>query len=231
MRAGILLIASFCVAAELARAAAPLTDIRISDAQATASGQWNYKLSRSASAFACGRDQCVEQVVTVVNKSAQTLECSVRIDYKRADGSVANSFDTPALVLPGSSPVVHGLTTSSALQAEVTRLSCTARDAFIRVAKRPECKYDMFGEPFENYYPSDAMQLSQQGPVIVAFTLKSPNGVAKDIKVVESSLIPSLDQSARKFIADQMFSTNCPGQRFDILMRFKLRDKVLMTGN
>jgi hypothetical protein len=38
--------------------------------------------------------------------------------------------------------------------------------------------------------------------------------------------VPVLDAAALRFIRDQEFRTNCPGTRFDVLMRFKLRDEV-----
>ena len=224
----VLLLAGMCLALQGVAAAepAPLTDVVVSEENATPSGAWQYKLSRSATAWPCNGGSCVEQVVTVLNHSHQTLECRLRVDYKGADGKLARSFDGPAVVLPNTSPVVHSLTTDSTLSAEIGSVFCTARAPYQRIARPPNCKYDMFGAPFEHYYPPDALERSLQGPVIVSFVLRSANGAAKDLVIAQSSLVPVLDDAARRFIGDQMFSTNCPGQRFDILMRFKLRDQV-----
>jgi len=209
----------------------PLTDQLVSPDHSTASGNWHYRVSRSATSFACdaasSSSLCVEQLISVINESKQTLECQLHVDYRNADGAVVNSFDAPVLVLPETSPVVHNLTTEPGLRAELRTLSCNAREPYHRAVRAKGCKYDMFGKPFETYYPPEAIRQSLQGPVIVSFMLNSPNGVAKDIKIAESSLVPSLDEAGRKFIADQMFSTNCPGNRFDIVMRFKLRDQVV----
>ncbi len=205
---------------------APLTDVVVSEENATPSGVWQYKLSRSAMASPCNGGACVEQAVTVINHSHQTLECRLRVDYRGVDGTIARSFDGPAVVLPNTTPVVHSLTTDSTLTAEIGSLFCNPRAPYQRIAKPANCKYQMFGAPFERYYPPDAMARSLQGPVIVSFVLRSTYGAAKDLVVAQSSLVPVLDDAARRFIGDQMFSTNCPGQRFDILMRFKLRDLV-----
>ena len=224
----VFLFAVVCLARNgfAAAESAPLTDVVVSEETATPSGAWQYKLSRSANAWPCNGGSCVEQVVTVLNHSHQTLECRLRVDYKGVDGMIVRSFDGPAVVLPNTTPVVHSLTTDSTLTAEIASVFCTARAPYQRIAKPANCKYDMFGEPFERYYPPDAMERSLQGPVIVSFELRSANGAAKDLVIAQSSLVPVLDDAARRFISDQMFSTNCPGQRFDILMRFKLRDQV-----
>jgi TonB family protein len=86
------------------------------------------------------------------------------------------------------------------------------------------------GKPFETYYPAEAKEKSMQGPVIISFLLDQRDGTAKDVTVAESSLFPLLDRSATRFIRDQEFRTNCPGTRFDVLMRFRLRDEVVSAN-
>ena len=205
-----------------------LTDVRVSEDRVTDTGKWSYAVRRSAQPWACDENapepMCIEHVVTFANESPQTLECSLHVDYKRADGSLETSFDVPALVLPRTKPDMHSLVTGVGTSADVTRVSCFARTAYKRVPKVEGCKYEMMGKPFETYYPPEARRGALQGPVIVAFLLDRREGVARDIVVAESSLVPSLDAAARQFIRDQTFLTNCPDTRFDVLMRFKLRD-------
>jgi TonB family protein len=85
----------------------------------------------------------------------------------------------------------------------------------------------MRGKPFETYYPAEAKEKPMQGPVIIAFRLDVREGNAKDVVVAESSLHPVLDGAALKFVRDQEFLTNCAGNQFDVLVRFKLRDQVV----
>lgn len=212
----------------VARELPGLTDVLVSEARVTDSGQWNYVLRGSAHPWACNdtpsSPMCTEHVVVLANESPQTLECSLHVDFKRADAGIETSFDGPALVLPRTKPEVHSLVTDAGTHADVTRVSCHARAPYKRVPKVEGCKYEMLGKPFETYYPPEARRLALQGPVIVSFFLDRREGAAKEIQVPESSLVPSLDEAARKFIRDQLFLTNCPDSRFDVLMRFKLRD-------
>jgi hypothetical protein len=47
-------------------------------------------------------------------------------------------------------------------------------------------------------------------------------GHASDVAV---DLVRSLDEAAQRFLNEQRFTTNCPGARFDLRMRFTLRDR------
>jgi TonB family protein len=218
-----------CVPA-FARDLPALTDVVVSDSREAESGKWNYILRASAQPWPCSENAptplCTEQVLIVVNESPQTLECNLHVDFKRADGALERSFDGPALVLPRTKPEVHSMVTDATTKAEVRQLSCHPRAPYKRVKKVEGCKYEMMGKPFESYYPPEAKRLAQQGPVIVSFLLDRREGAAKEIAVAEGSLVPSLDAAARQFIRDQTFVTNCPDTRFDILMRFKLRNEL-----
>lgn len=207
-----------------------LSDVSVSPAHATASGSWHYVLRRSSQAWSCGEGgasrMCLEHVVALTNQSRETLECKVRVNFLREDGSVASTFEGPMLVLPRTSPEIHAAITDDKTRADIAALDCWARAPYQRIAKTAGCSYDMMGKPFETYYPAEAKQKSLHGPVIVAFLLDQRLGAAKEVTVVESSQVPMLDAAALKFIRDQDFRTNCPGTRFDVLMRFKLRDQV-----
>lgn len=219
---------SIAVGPVFARELPALIDEKVSEVHDMASGKWSYVQRRSAQPWSCSDTQagplCTEHVVVIANESPQTLECNLHIEFKRADGGLESTFDGPALVLPRTRPEVHSLTTEAGTQAEVKRLSCHERAPYKRVKKVEGCKYEMMGKPFETYYPAEARRLGQQGPVIVSFLLDRREGAAKEIVVAEGSLVPALDAAARQFIRDQTFLTNCPDTRFDVLMRFKLRN-------
>jgi TonB family protein len=219
--------------AEAAKSQA-MRDVNVSQPQPTASGSWHYVLRRSAQAWSCGEAgssrMCLEHVVAVSNPSRETLECKLRVDFVREDGSVANAFEGPMLVLPRTSPEIHAAITDERTRAEIAVLDCRARPAYQRVAKIPGCSYTTMGKPFETYYPPEAKRRSLHGPVIVAFLLDRREGAASEVTVAESSLVPMLDAAALRFIRDQEFRTSCPGTRFDVLMRFKLRDEIVDTS-
>jgi TonB family protein len=205
-------------------------DVTVSEPRTTATGTWNYHLKRSTHAWSCGdapsSGLCLEHLVTVNNQSGETLLCQLRVDIRRADGTVERSFEGPAVVLPRTWPEVHAAITDDRAQAEIAAFDCLARAPYKRVARTAGCKFDLMGKPFETYYPAEAKLKSLQGPVIVAFRLEQRLGPAVDVAVAESSLVPLLDEAALRFIRDQDFRTNCPGGRYDLLMRFKLRDQV-----
>lgn len=207
-----------------------MTDVNASQPASTATGSWSYVLRRSSQPWVCndqgGGALCLEHVVAVSNRSDETLECKLRMNFVRADGGVAGNFEGPMLVLPRTSPEIHSAITDSQTRAEITALDCWARAPYRRLAKTAGCRYDMMGKPFATYYPPEAKQKSLHGPVIVAFLLDQRLGTAKEVTLAESSQVPVLDAAALRFIRDQEFRTNCPGTRFDVLMRFKLRDEV-----
>jgi TonB family protein len=211
-----------------------MSDVGASQPQPTASGSWHYVLRRSSQAWSCGEGGssrlCLEHVVAVSNQSGETLECKLRVNFLREDGGVVNTFEGPMLVLPRTSPEIHAAITDDRTRAEIAALDCRARAAYQRIAKTPGCSYTMMGKPFETYYPPEAKRKSLHGPVIVAFLLDQREGAAREVTVAESSQVPMLDAAALRFIRDQEFRTSCPGTRFDVLMRFKLRDEIANTS-
>lgn len=226
----VLWLASGMAVAQVAGQTATLENVSVSELQKTSTGEWQYSLKRSAQPWFCegvaqgGR--CVEQVVTISNRSGETLECRVRVDFKGADGATVSSREVPALVLPRTSPDVLSTISDTATRAEIAKLDCEARTPYRRLGKAEGCDFRFMGKPFETYYPAEARARGLQGPVIVSFLLHRREGNAQEITIAESSLVPELDAAALRFIGDQLFTTNCPDKRYDLLMRFKLRDET-----
>jgi TonB family protein len=212
-----------------AQTVSPTVDVFVSPDQPAATGHWRYLLRSSKQPYYCheagANTRCVDHEVVVENETQETLECRYQVDYKSADGTLVKSFDAPMLVFARTRPQVHAWITAPEVRSQVSWLSCRARAPYKRLAKVSGCSYEMLGKPFESYYPDEAKLKSLQGPVIVAFELTSRYGPAKGAAVVESSLAPLLDAAALRFIRDQDFRTNCPGQ-YDVLMRFRLQDQL-----
>jgi hypothetical protein len=75
------------------------SDVSVSADHAVDGGSWRYIVRRSSQAFGCGigngsKGSCVEHVVVVENRSPQTLECAIRVDYIAPDG--ARTASAPA---------------------------------------------------------------------------------------------------------------------------------------
>ena len=208
-----------------------LTTVSTSEEHVVTNGSWRYLVKRTERPWTClvaGKaGSCVEHAVVIDNSSPQTLECSVRLEYQAADGTVVGDGAKPALVLARISQEVHGRVTAADTALTVAQVDCAPRAPYVRIKKTAGCEYQMFGKALESYYPQFAMQAALEGPVVVSFLLPERNGAAREVTVAESSLVPALDAAALKFVADQRFTTKCPGTRFDMRMRFELRDRYL----
>ena len=208
-----------------------LVTVSASEDHAVDGGSWNSLLKRTATPWACGggkdAKQCVEHTVVIDNQSPQTLECTGSFSSQGGGGPSLDGADIPALVLPRTRHEIRGPIATTETKVELSHLDCHARPPYRRLKVADGCKYQMFGQPFEEYYPAAAVSQALEGPVVVAFLLPERNGRASEIAVVDSSLVYSLDQAAKRFVTEQRFSTNCPGTRFDVRMRFTLRDRYL----
>lgn len=208
-----------------------LVTVSVSEDHAVDGGRWYSVLKRTGTPWACASKQeqlqCVEHSLVVDNQSPQSLECIAGLAYVTADGTRVNDADVPALVLPRTSHEIHGRITAVTTQIEVTRLDCRARPPYTRLPVAAGCKYEMFGNPLEDYYPPTAVSLALEGPVTLSFVLNSRSGAASEVTIADSSQVRMLDEAARRFVSDQRFTTACPGTRFDMRVRFTLRDRYL----
>lgn len=198
-------------------------------------GAWSSMLLQSATPWPCvsagAAAQCVEHSVVIDNRSPQTLECTAAFASEGGATPPVNGPDMPALVLPRTTHEIRGPIVTAERTVRLSYLDCRARPPYQRLSRDPVCKYEMFGNPFEGYYPAAAVTQALEGPVVIAFQLPERNGHATGIAVAESSLVKSLDEAATRFVTDQRFTTNCPGTRFDVRMRFTLRDRFLPPKN
>jgi TonB family protein len=208
-----------------------LVTVSVSEDHAVQGGRWRSTLKRTAEPWACGTKKqeriCVEHSVVIENRSPRTLECFANFVYTPALGGAITDRHVPGLVLPNAAREIRGRVTVSDTKVELAHLYCVERAPYARVRKSADCKYEMFGKAFETYYPEAAVRQTLEGPVVVSFLLPKRNGAATEVQVAESSLVPLLDTAALRFVTDQRFTTSCPGTRFDMRMRFELRDRFL----
>ena len=73
-------------------------------------------------------------------------------------------------------------------------------------------------------YPPGAREREEEGPVVLHFALATSPGRPVDIKVAGSSLFPELDAAATRALEAVEMTTECPGVRFGVLLRYKLED-------
>jgi TonB family protein len=208
-----------------------LINVSSPEEHAVDGGRWYSVLKRTGSPWACGSRQeaaqCVEHALVVDNQSPQTLECMAGFAYQTSDGTRVNDPDMPALVLPRTSHEIRGRITAEATSIQVDRLECRARPPYQRLRKSADCTYQMSGNPLEDYYPPAAIRLALEGPVTVSFLLSKRSGPPSEVTVVDSSQVQMLDEAAKRFVSEQRFNTGCAGTRFDVRVRFTLRDRYL----
>lgn len=226
-------VAMSCAAAPPAHERPPLVTVSVSEDHAVDGGKWNSLRKRTADPWSCGDGpaprRCVEHSVVIDNQSPQTLECFAAFASQAGTAPELTGADTPALVLPRTTHEIHGPIATTETRVELSRLDCRARPPYRRIAVARDCKYQMFGKPFAEYYPAAAVSQALEGPVVVAFLLPERSGHASEVTVADSSLVYSLDEAAKRFVNEQRFTTNCPGTRFDMRMRFTLRDRYVGT--
>jgi TonB family protein len=229
--AGVLVVMLLLCQGTLANERPSLIAVTSPEDHAVDGGAWRSTLERTDQPWACSaggeRLTCVEHTMLVDNQSPNTLECYAEFVYSPAHGDPVVDRNVPALVLPRSSREIRGRVTLSDTRAAVSRLDCRARAPYVRIQKTADCKYEMFGKELETYYPPAAAQQAIEGPVVVSFLLPDRNGEAQDVTVAESSLSQFLDAAAVRFISDQRFKNSCAGMRYDLRMRFELRDRYL----
>jgi TonB family protein len=224
-------VAMICAAAAPAHDRPPLVTVSVSEDHAVEGGAWSSLLERTAEPWNCGAGRaatrCVEHSVVIDNQSPQTLECFAAFASQAGTAPALTGADTPALVLPRTTHEIRGPIATTETRVELSRLECRARPPYRRIAVASDCRYQMFGKPFAEYYPAAAVSQALEGPVVVAFLLSERSGHASEVTVADSSLVYSLDEAAKRFVNEQRFTTNCPGTRFDMRMRFTLHDRYV----
>jgi TonB family protein len=103
--------------------------------------------------------------------------------------------------------------------------ACTPRAPLPPLKTEANCKYEVVKPVnISDFYPPEARQLDEQGPVVVEFTVPGKAASPTDIKVVASSLSPRLDQGAVQAVGAMIMSSPCKSQRYRLRLNFQLEE-------
>lgn len=191
-------------------------------------GAWSYTLVRDETPRYCGEKadkHCVKRTVFVTNGSEQELECRAYIKYSGADAQGRSQTEAQAVVLKQTLRAVVSSLAEQGVNAETFEATCTPRAPLPPVSTEANCKYEVVKPVnISDFYPQEARQLDEQGPVVVEFTVPGKAASPTDVKVVASSLSPRLDQGAVQAVGAMIMSSVCKNQRYRLRLNFQLEE-------
>jgi TonB family protein len=192
-------------------------------------GAWSYTLIRDETPRYCGEQkpdkQCVRRTVFVTNGSDVELECKAYIKYEGADAKGRPQVDSQAIVLKKSIRAVVAGVSEQGVSASTFEAVCKERPPLPPLSTDAKCKYEVVKPVnISDFYPPEARQLDEQGPVVVEFTVPGKAGSPTDVKVVASSLSSRLDEGAVKAVSAMIMSSACKNQRYRLRLNFQLEE-------
>ncbi|MDY6944918.1 MAG: TonB family protein [Pseudomonadota bacterium] len=192
------------------------------------SGAWSYTLIRDETPRYCGEKadkRCLKRTVVVTNGSDQELECKAYIKYSGADAKGRTQTEAQAVVSKQTLRAVVWSLAERNVNAETFEATCTPRAPLPPVSTQAGCKYEVVKPVnISDFYPDEARQLDEQGPVVVEFTVPGKASSPTDVKVVASSLLPRLDQGAVQAVSAMIMSSTCKNQRYRLRLNFQLEE-------
>ena len=191
-------------------------------------GAWSYTLIRDDTPRYCGQNvekHCVRRTVFVTNGSDQELECKAYIKYEGTDAKGNPQPEAQAVVLKKSIRAVVASLAQEGVSAATFEASCKPRPPLPPLTTQAGCKYEVVKPVnISDFYPKDAREADEQGPVVVEFTVPGKAASPTDIKVVASSLSPRLDQGAIQAVGAMIMSSQCKNQRYRLRLNFQLEE-------
>jgi len=191
-------------------------------------GAWSYTLIRDETPRYCGeRDgkHCVRRTVFVTNGSDQELECDAYIKYEGTDAKGNVQPAGRAVVLRKSIRAVVASMAEQGVNAATFEASCKPRPPMPPLKTEANCKYEVVKPVnISDFYPKEAREADEQGPVVVEFTVPGKAGSPTDVKVVSSSLSSRLDQGAVQAVSAMIMSSPCKNQRYRLRLNFQLEE-------
>jgi TonB family protein len=190
-------------------------------------GAWSYTLIRDDTPRFCGEGEkhCVRRTVFVTNGSDQELECKAYIKYEGTDAKGNAQPEAQAVVLKKSIRAVVASMAEQGVNAATFEASCKPRPPLPPLDTQAGCKYEVVKPVnISDFYPKDAREADEQGPVVVEFTVPGKAASPTDIKVVASSLSPRLDQGAVQAVGAMIMSSQCKNQRYRLRLNFQLEE-------
>ena len=193
-------------------------------------GAWSYTLLRDERARRCGPKSdkvCVQRTVYVRNGSSTPLECKAYIAYEGTDAQGRARVEAQAVVLDKSlRPVVSSLAERS-VSAQTFEAECKPRAPLPPLKTAAECTFQVVKPiTIADYYPPEAREAGEEGPVTLEFTVGNKEGNPRDIKVIESSLSSKLDEAAIRAVGAMVMTSKCRNERHRIASRSSSRNRV-----
>jgi TonB family protein len=191
-------------------------------------GAWSYTLIRDETPRYCpgkADKRCVRRTVFVTNGSDQELECKAYVKYEGTDAAGRPQTESQAVVLRKTVRAVVGSVAEQGVSASTFEAVCTPRAPLPPLKTEASCKYEVVKPVnISDFYPPEARQLDEQGPVVVEFTVPGKASSPTDVKVAASSLSPRLDQGAVQAVSAMIMSSPCKNQRYRLRLNFQLEE-------
>jgi TonB family protein len=226
MRAARVLAGTIALLASLTVEAADENELELSSPRTLPSGFWQYRVMRGAELTNCGmqseRPTYAWHTVHLENVSNDTITCKVQLTCTGRQCFPTTTLSANAVVSPKQQATVIRACIQPNDTYEI-QADCQRRAPRAPLKIPPNCRYDLIRTvSLDEFYPPLSQRLRDRGPVDVAFTLPTAEGVPSDPEVVGSSLSPRLDEAALKAARTLRLRTNCPGTRFEMHLNFEL---------
>jgi TonB family protein len=174
----------------------------------------------------CGARQfaCGEKRIVILNESNVVLRCRVVIRYAHPNPYGIRDAVRRIIVPPGKRWIAARSATPLNLPAKSYESDCTSEPPLPALHIPAECtlKHQKAVDS-EAYYPQASKDAGEEGPVFIEFSLAASPGPARNIAVIQTSTYPELDAAAARSVAESQYATNCLGQRFRVMVSFRLR--------
>lgn len=166
---------------------------------------------------------CLSHAVLIRNESATPLQCSFTLDLTAPNHEGrARVLMMHDVVFPDGQGRISsvGSTTSLIKSYTTACVAVPAEPAPLTVA--PGCHAQVNATYIEDHYPKAAVRALLEGTARVEYSTVPGRNWARDVKLVRSSGVESLDDAALRFMKATRVTSNCPGQLFRYDVEFKL---------
>jgi hypothetical protein len=185
-----------------------------------------YEYLRGEHIVPCPDDEnenCVYHRLIVENQSDKTLECHGQISFDGLDRDKVSSRKHHMVIEPNARKAVVTDVAQVAVRATTHNVDCKARPPLDDSKLTPKCKPTLTSKPTSIDYSSASREAGQEGPVLLEFTLSDKEAAPTEIVVVSSSMWPTLDDAAKKYVAQSSGYTDCKKGRFRMPLTFRLQ--------
>jgi TonB family protein len=165
---------------------------------------------------------CLSHTLHVRNEAALPVQCRLTLDLTAPNYQGHASESADVVVFPDGRRWVGsmGPTTSLVKSHAVSCVAIPAEPAPLMVAAG--CRAEVKAQDTDYYYPRGAIRSQQEGTVQVEYSIVAGRQWTRDVQVVRSSGVETLDEAALRYMRYQRVSSNCPEQRFRYDVEFKL---------